>query len=80
MAHELALERPNLHGHSRGLEPVLTVDAGESVSISVPNAGRRIAAEGMLPPMHGLHGVPCDETLTLDVLRVHAVLRDDAPR
>jgi acetamidase/formamidase len=38
--HELALERRNLHGHfSRSLEPVLTVDPGDSVRIAVPNAG-----------------------------------------
>jgi acetamidase/formamidase len=38
--HELPLERRNLHGHfSRDLEPVLTVDPGDSVRFSVPNAG-----------------------------------------
>ena len=43
MLHELALERRNLHGHfSRDLEPVLTVDRGDSVRISVPNAGWRV--------------------------------------
>jgi acetamidase/formamidase len=41
--HELALERRNLHGHfSRDLEPVLSVDPGDSVRISVPNAGWRV--------------------------------------
>jgi acetamidase/formamidase len=38
--HELALEQRNLHGHfSRDLEPVLTIDAGDSVRFAVPNAG-----------------------------------------
>ena len=36
--HELPLERWALHGHfSRDLEPVLTIDPGDSVEISVPN-------------------------------------------
>jgi acetamidase/formamidase len=39
-AHELPLEQRTLHGHfSRDLEPVLTVDPGDSVRFSVPNAG-----------------------------------------
>jgi acetamidase/formamidase len=38
--HVLPLEQRTLHGHfSRELEPVLTVDPGDSVRISVPNAG-----------------------------------------
>jgi acetamidase/formamidase len=38
--HELALEQHNLHGHfSRDLEPVLTIDPGDSVRIAVPQAG-----------------------------------------
>ena len=38
--HELTLDVRNLHGHfSRELEPVLTVDSGDSVQIAVPNAG-----------------------------------------
>jgi acetamidase/formamidase len=38
--HELPLEQRTLHGHfSRDLEPVLTIDPGDSVRISVPNAG-----------------------------------------
>jgi acetamidase/formamidase len=37
--HELPLERRTLHGHfSPDLEPVLTVDPGDSVSFSVPDA------------------------------------------
>ena len=38
--HELPLDASVLHGHfSRELEPVLTVDPGDSVAFSVPNAG-----------------------------------------
>jgi acetamidase/formamidase len=38
--HELPLEQRTLHGHfARDLEPVLTVEPGDSVRISVPNAG-----------------------------------------
>ena len=40
MLHELPLEQANLHGYfSRELEPVLTIDPGDSVRLSVPNAG-----------------------------------------
>ena len=45
MLHELPLEQENLHGHfSRELEPVLTVDPGDSVRLSVPNAGWELEA------------------------------------
>jgi acetamidase/formamidase len=38
--HELPLDPAYLHGHfSRELEPVLTIDAGDSVRFAVPNAG-----------------------------------------
>jgi acetamidase/formamidase len=38
--HELPLERRTLHGHfSRDLRPVLSIEPGDSVRISVPNAG-----------------------------------------
>ena len=38
--HELPLDRRTLHGHfSRELEPVVTIDPGDSVQLSVPNAG-----------------------------------------
>ena len=41
---ELPLDPANLHGYfSRELEPVLSVDAGDSVRISVPNAGWEVA-------------------------------------
>jgi acetamidase/formamidase len=38
--HELPLEQRTLHGHfSRDLEPVLSVDPGDTVRLAVPNAG-----------------------------------------
>ncbi|MGN6797502.1 MAG: acetamidase/formamidase family protein [Gaiellaceae bacterium] len=40
MIHELPFERGTLHGHfSRDLEPVLTIDPGDSVRFATPNAG-----------------------------------------
>ena len=40
MVHDLRLERRTLHGHfSRDLEPVLTIDSGDSVRFATPNAG-----------------------------------------
>ena len=40
MLHELPLEQRTLHGHfSRDLEPVVTVEPGDSVRFTVPNAG-----------------------------------------
>jgi acetamidase/formamidase len=42
--HKIPLERRTLHGHfSRDLEPVLTVDSGDSVAFSCLNAGWRTA-------------------------------------
>ncbi len=39
MIHELALDRSSLHGHfSRDLRPVLTIDSGDSVRFSTPDA------------------------------------------
>jgi len=44
--HELPLDASVLHGHfSRELEPVLTVDAGDSIRFSVPNAGWHVGRE-----------------------------------
>jgi acetamidase/formamidase len=46
MVHELPLEPGNLHGYfSRELEPVLTVDPGDTVLISVPNHAWNIEPE-----------------------------------
>jgi acetamidase/formamidase len=42
--HEIPLERRTLHGHfSRDLEPILTVDSGDSVSFACLNSGWRTA-------------------------------------
>ena len=49
--HELALDKHNLHGYfSADLEPVLEIDAGDSVRISVPNAGWDLSAGEKLEP------------------------------
>jgi acetamidase/formamidase len=38
--HEIPLERRALHGHfSRDLDPVLTIDSGDTIAFSCPNAG-----------------------------------------
>src|SRR4051794_14454075 len=42
MVHELPLERRTLHGHlSRELAAVVTVDPGDTVAFTAPNAGWR---------------------------------------
>ena len=44
MIHELPLERRTLHGHfSRDLQPVLTIDSGDTIRFSTPNAGWDLA-------------------------------------
>jgi acetamidase/formamidase len=49
--HALRLERRNLHGHfSRELEPVLEIDAGDSVRIDVPSAGWELASGDAFEP------------------------------
>ena len=49
--HELPLDPAYLHGHfSRDLEPVLTVDPGDSVRISVPNSGWRRGRDEVVTP------------------------------
>jgi acetamidase/formamidase len=48
--HEIPLERRTLHGHfSRDLEPILTVDSGDSVSFACLNAGWRTAEHEVFP-------------------------------
>ncbi len=43
--HEIPLERRTLHGHfSRDLEPILTVESGDSIAFACLNAGWRDAA------------------------------------
>jgi acetamidase/formamidase len=49
--HEIPLERRTLHGHfSRDLEPVLEIDPGDTVRISTPNAGWRLASGELFEP------------------------------
>ncbi|MDP8911646.1 MAG: acetamidase/formamidase family protein [Actinomycetota bacterium] len=52
--HELPLERRTLHGHfSRDLEPVVTVDSGDTVAVSTPNAGWRVEPDAIpFEPRH----------------------------
>ena len=63
--HEIPLERRTLHGHfSRDLDPILTVDAGDSISFACLNAGWRTAehelfaerSDGELDAGHALIG------------------------
>jgi acetamidase/formamidase len=63
--HEIPLERRTLHGHfSRELEPILTVDSGDSIAFSCLNSGWRTAEheryaerrEGELDAGHALIG------------------------
>ncbi|MBA2384068.1 MAG: acetamidase/formamidase family protein [Actinobacteria bacterium] len=50
MLHELPLDAANLHGYfSRDLAPALTVAPGDSIRISVPNAGWHVARDELLP-------------------------------
>jgi acetamidase/formamidase len=49
--HELPHTRETLHGHfSRGLAAVATIEPGDSVAFSCPNAGWRVAAGEMFEP------------------------------
>jgi len=59
--HELPLERRTLHGHfSRDLEPVLTVDSGDSIVFSTLDAGWHLELADE-PPSPRFE--PRDETL-----------------
>jgi acetamidase/formamidase len=49
--HEIPLERRTLHGHfSRDLEPILTVDPGETIRTSFLNSGWWVGAEERFEP------------------------------
>ena len=51
MIHELPLERRTLHGHfSRDLEPVVSVEPGDAVAFSCPNAGWRLESQELFEP------------------------------
>ena len=51
MRHEIPLERRTLHGHfSRHLEPILTIDPGDTIVFRCPNAAWRLAPEETFEP------------------------------
>jgi acetamidase/formamidase len=78
--HELPLDAAVLHGcFSRDLPPVLTVEPGDSVRLSVPNAGWHVARDERLAPReperdtgHALAGpIEVRGARAGDVLAVH---------
>ena len=51
MNHEIPLERRTLHGHfSRDLEPILTIESGDSIAFACPNASWRVTPEEKFEP------------------------------
>jgi acetamidase/formamidase len=49
--HEIPLERRTLHGHfSRYLDPILTIDPGDTIAFGCPNAGWRLTADETFEP------------------------------
>ena len=49
--HELPLERRTLHGHfSRELEPIVTVESGDTIAFSCPNAGWWLSPDERFEP------------------------------
>jgi len=49
--HEIPLERRTLHGHfSRDLEPILTIDSGDSIAFACPNASWRVTPDEKFEP------------------------------
>jgi acetamidase/formamidase len=51
MIHEIPLERRTLHGHfSRELEPIVSVDPGDTIAFSCPNAGWDVAPDERFEP------------------------------
>ena len=49
--HEIPLERRTLHGHfSRDLEPVLTIDPGDTIAFACPNAGWWLSSDERFEP------------------------------
>jgi acetamidase/formamidase len=64
--HELPLERRTLHGHfSRGLEPILTIDSGDTIAFSCLDSGWHVDPGTGLEPNTTVwptsHKVPGDE-------------------
>jgi acetamidase/formamidase len=84
MIHEIPLERRTLHGHfSRELEPILTIDPGDTIAFACPNAGWRLAREETFEPRdekldagHALigpvevRGAKAEGTLVVHIARV----------
>ena len=51
MKHEIPLERRTVHGHfSRFLEPILTIDPGDTIAFACPNAGWWLNADDQFEP------------------------------
>ena len=51
MLHEIPLERRTLHGHfSRDLDPVLTIDPGDTIAFACPNAGWWLSSDERFEP------------------------------
>jgi acetamidase/formamidase len=49
--HEISLERRTLHGHfSRDLDPILTIDRGDSIAFACPNAGWEVEQDRKFEP------------------------------
>jgi acetamidase/formamidase len=49
--HEIPLERRTLHGHfSRDLDPVLTIDSGDTIAFACPNAGWWLSSDQRFEP------------------------------
>ena len=51
MIHEIPLERRTLHGHfSRDLPAILTIDPGDAIAFSCPNAGWQLGPDERFEP------------------------------
>jgi acetamidase/formamidase len=51
VVHEIPLERRTLHGHfSRDLDPVQTIDSGDTIAFACPNAGWWLSREERFEP------------------------------
>jgi acetamidase/formamidase len=86
--HEIPLERRTLHGHfSRDLQPILTVEPGDTIGFSCLNSGWRDADHEAFPERNGeldaghaligpvaVHGARAGQTLAvaIDELRIGA--------
>jgi acetamidase/formamidase len=74
--HEIPLERRTLHGHfSRDLEPILTVDSGDSIAFAAPDAGW-----GIGPPQDADGTRECFEPRDPELDRGHPLIGPVAVR